>query len=116
MIVSSILKQKFPDYSYYTLVPKNINQQSFNNRAQILRLNNQAFILYSYNLAVAAIINENVYLLNKEKITATSLKHAKEFLLQFGFPISEENKNNSKKYMYSHYKQFNDIESLILNG
>ena len=73
-------------------------QKSFYRKAFVLRTGGKV-MLHSYNTLVATITaQDNVFLhISKDEITATTLKHLKEFLLQENF------KAENKKQIYKDY-------------
>lgn len=82
------------------LKPIHSGQKSFNRRAFVLRAEGKV-MLQSYDTIAATITAQgNMFIhISKDEITATTLKHLKEFLLQEGFK-AENKKQIYKDYFY----------------
>lgn len=94
------------------LKPIHSTQKSFNRRAFVSRLGARV-MLHSYDTLVATITqNGNVFIhIHRNDITATTLKHLKEFLLQERFKAE----NKGQIYKDYHYG-FNPIDFYSVNN
>lgn len=88
------------------LKPIHSGQKSFCRKAFVLRSEGK-ILLHRYDTLVATITAQgNVFIhINKDEITATTLKHLKEFLLQEGFKA--ENKKQIYKDYYYNFEPIN---------
>lgn len=80
----------------YELIPKYENVKSYYNKAIVLETNKRK-MLQSYDVIVAEIVGNKVFLTEDFNYSKTTLRHVKEFLKQNGF------KAESKKQMIKDY-------------
>lgn len=81
------------------LQPLNSSQKSFYGKAQVIRLDNGAKILQSYNTFVAAVLPSGQYVQN-DRYSATTGKHEQEFALQFAGVTADNEKTLGKPFYY----------------
>ena len=84
----------------YSLRPQYENVKSYYNKAQVLHIDGENILLYSYTTLVCS-VNKKLrifYLYDKYDHSQTTLRHVKEFLQQHGF------KKMTKKELEEAYK------------